>query len=928
MGSEAWKKVKTKKYSLEKGLLAAWGIPSGIMLLLFIMNGIFPFGDRSFLFSDMYHQYMPFFSEFMEKVKAGESLYYSWNVGIGSNFLALYVYYLASPLHWLAFMFPQEYLMEFMSYLVIIKIGLCGLTFCYYLRRHFNTHSVTTVLFSVFYALSGFMAAYNWNIMWLDCIWLFPLILWGLEKLVREGRPMMYCITLALSILTNYYISIMICIFLVLYFITLILTNEHFLKPIWQFTVYSLLAGGLAAVLLVPEVCAIWVTDFGAMEFPEKIESYFSILDELARHQLCISTERGLDHWPNIYCGVAVLWLVPLFAVNEKISAKRRFAMLGLAGILLISFSTNILDFIWHGLNYPDSLPARQSFIYIFLILVMCYEAFLHIRALERRTLVNCFLAAVVFLLFCEKFVEHEDFAAGIEVLTLVFLAIYGVLLYYYHGHQEREWKAVLCIVAFLVAGIETGINTFNTSVGTVSRTDYLSQLGDYQALYEYADEQTEGFLRMEKFMRKTKNDGTLAGYPTASLFSSTMNSNVANFYEKLGMRHSKVYYGFDGATGLTSALLNINYMFGDTEDAQQNEANVKTDRLYTAVAESGDITLYECNYTLPFGYVVPADYELPEIKTNEPLKLQNEIVDSLGVNSRLFTRVDVSRKEDNVVLEATANAYYYMVVSASGTARIDAIGDFGTKNFKDLKNGCVLYVGYLKKGQTVEFTNGDEGDETPNISLTAYRMNTETLQEVLDKLSEQHMEYVSYDDTHIEGYITMEEAGQVVLSVPYEAGWSVRVNEKEVETGLFGNCFMTVTLEPGEYKITMDYDPKGRKEGILLSLVSLVLLAALVVLERKRPEEETVEAAMEEAAEAAMEEAAMEEAVKETAEAAMEEAAMEEAVKETAAAAMEETVKETAEAAMEEAVEAAEAAVKEDAAKEKCRAEEEIPPK
>ena len=73
----------------------AFFVPAFIMLVLFIIRGIYPFGDRSFLFSDMYHQYMPFLSEFVHKIKAGEGLSYSYNVGIGSNFLALYVYYVA-----------------------------------------------------------------------------------------------------------------------------------------------------------------------------------------------------------------------------------------------------------------------------------------------------------------------------------------------------------------------------------------------------------------------------------------------------------------------------------------------------------------------------------------------------------------------------------------------------------------------------------------------------------------------------------------------------------------------------------------------------------------------------------------------------------------------------------------------------------------
>lgn len=101
-------------------------VPAFIMLVLFIIRGIYPFGDRSFLFSDMYHQYMPFLSEFVHKIKAGEGLFYSYNVGIGSNFLALYVYYLASPFNWLVFLLPEGLIMEFMSYLVILRIGLMG----------------------------------------------------------------------------------------------------------------------------------------------------------------------------------------------------------------------------------------------------------------------------------------------------------------------------------------------------------------------------------------------------------------------------------------------------------------------------------------------------------------------------------------------------------------------------------------------------------------------------------------------------------------------------------------------------------------------------------------------------------------------------------------------------------------------------------
>ena len=84
---------------------------------------------------DMYHQYCPFFTELMEKLKTGGSPFYSWNIGLGADFVSLYAYYLASPLNWLLILWPRGYVIEFMTVLSILKIALSGLTFTYYLRR-------------------------------------------------------------------------------------------------------------------------------------------------------------------------------------------------------------------------------------------------------------------------------------------------------------------------------------------------------------------------------------------------------------------------------------------------------------------------------------------------------------------------------------------------------------------------------------------------------------------------------------------------------------------------------------------------------------------------------------------------------------------------------------------------------------------------
>ena len=111
------------------------------------------------------------------------------------------------------------------------------------------------------------MAAYSWNIMWLDCILLFPLIMRGLERLVQEKKGLLYSIALGVSILSNYYISIMTCIFMVIYFAALLVLEAgkgkragFYLSAAVRFVLYSLAAGGLAAAVLLPEIYALQMT--------------------------------------------------------------------------------------------------------------------------------------------------------------------------------------------------------------------------------------------------------------------------------------------------------------------------------------------------------------------------------------------------------------------------------------------------------------------------------------------------------------------------------------------------------------------------------------------------------------------------------------------------------------------------------------------
>ena len=80
-------------------LALAFAIPCVAMLTVMLICEFEPFGQYAILYSDMYHQYFPFFVAFRKALLSGESLLWNWNVGLGMDYLGLIAYYLGSPLN-------------------------------------------------------------------------------------------------------------------------------------------------------------------------------------------------------------------------------------------------------------------------------------------------------------------------------------------------------------------------------------------------------------------------------------------------------------------------------------------------------------------------------------------------------------------------------------------------------------------------------------------------------------------------------------------------------------------------------------------------------------------------------------------------------------------------------------------------------------
>ena len=828
-----------KRFAQSKAFpyIAAFGLPFFICVIICIGNGVYPFGDNCILHIDMYHQYCPFFTEFLNKLQSGGSLQYSWNLGLGSDFVSLYAYYLASPLNFLILLCPKSHVIEFMTLLIILKISASGLTFFLYIRHHYKlvgkdgrmhkNQVIPAIVFSTAYALSGFVAAYSWDIMWMDCIALFPLIMIGLERLVQEKKAGLYYITLALCIFCNYYISIMICIFLVFAFVLLFFSQKKGKGgAVLRFGWYSLLAGASSAILLLPEIAVLSVSGSAEGGFPKTAEFYFNILAELGRGAAVTSVYTGNDHWPNLYAGAFSLFLVWIYVLNRRISWKEKVPRIAMLAFFLVSFAENQLDYIWHGMHFPQALPGRQSFLYSFVLLSMGFAA---VRKRKGTKIWHIAVAAIVsmMLLLLSGWYGDETVTEPVSlVITALFICVYAVtfVLTKITGKKRRLAFAQFAV---FVAVAELAINMAATGFGTTSRVAYTEKQTDYENLLKTAKEDNEetgsGFYRVEDTERKTKNDDSLYGYASATIFSSLMNLDVSHLFQSLFMEGGKNFYCYNGATPLSSSLFSVKYMLSDSA--------LEESPYRTLIGGSGSSFLYRNNYSLPLGFVMDEQAIANwTSSTADRMASLNSLTSALGAEGQMLypaTCVADANAGDTTIDIAEDGYYYADYVSCTSDTLTVNRSDGWTKQYSKTSHRYLIELGECKAGDEIHILNSN----MESIEFQVYQLNEKVVQQAFDTLNAQTMQLTDMTDRKIEGKIQVQNAGRLILSVPADEGWTLYVDGKETEIEPLADALAGVHLEKGSYTIKLCYTTPGLKvgAGISLGAVMLFLISACV---------------------------------------------------------------------------------------------------
>ena len=876
------RKLKNIKWN---PLAIAFAIPVALMLCLMIVAGCTPFGTSSMLYSDMYHQYYPFFKAFRRALLSGDSLLYSWNVGLGMDYLGLISYYLASPLNLLSVLVPESKLLGFYSLLMPVKLGFASLFFAIFLKKTFHKSDISIALFGAFYGMCAWALGFQWNMMWLDTFALLPLVALGTISLLRDKKFVLYTLTLFLSIYANYYIGFFTCIFVLLLFICYQICRctsaKRFFQDLCRIAFFSILAIAMTAVLTLPAFAALQTTQSCVNQFPNTFRlniadehTWKGLLDAMRQvagnmsGAVELNFKEGL---PNVYAGVGTIVLAFLYLLSGEVKFRDKLCCVVLLLFFNVSFIIRQLDYIWHGFHFTNMIPYRFSFLYCFVMLYMAYRAWLMRNKFKPWQTI---LAAVlsVGIMACSDARLKPEFLAFNGAFLVLYL---GTLLYgqvrgpkpkteeegerrqLKADRSRRRANARTMLAMILAAELIANLVNFGCRFSFTNASNYPKDTKYAASMVRYMVNDREDdtlFFRAETTHSQTLNDGAINGYNGISAFTSSANVKTTVFMQALGYGAKNTYnrYCYEEASPVSNLFLGIKYML-------DRDGKDKQSAYFDYIHQYGNTILYENTAYLPLAFLT--ERGLAEVDFdgwNNVFHLQNRIFsESTGVEGDVWRMVSGSALtitgEDVTVSDqsstgycsysdglANSKVYYTYTVEQDGFMCVNL--NLPKRNSISISlNGQQLYtesmslpqmlaVGDVAVGDVVEVRMTCKEKEKGTMTLTAAVLNNDRFREGYEILKASTLELTEFRNTYVAGEITCNRDGLLYASIPQNGNWTVIVDGEETEIRLVGDCMIAVELTEGMHTVEYVYRNDAFSAGWKISLVSALILLALYV--------------------------------------------------------------------------------------------------
>ncbi len=811
-----------KKTTKQKILiyLGAMLIPTAIFFVAAWINGFVPFGKEMLNSYDSFTQYSGMLLEYARLLRGGNILY-SWGAGLGFNFFSTLTYYGMSPLNLLSlFASPENYHM-FIAIMTYLRFALLGGSMCFYLS-HKEIKPLYVVLFSTIYALMGYTSTYYYNYIWIDSIIMLPLVMHGLDRLMEGKSPLFYIAALAFTIIINYYIGYMICIFSLVWFIYNLVSKNYSKEEKKRisktFFTSSVLAGFMGMIVILPSFFALMT---GKAELYNSIR-YFGISRNVFTffYSLTTGAYQATDqsYGPAlIYITIFGAILTVFYFFNKKFSKKEKIATLSVMIFFYLSFCVNFINYAWQLFQKPIWWQSRFSFTFSFFLITVAVRTLMNIEHTEFSWKPRVILATMGILAVLVGAYFKWQILFTIEPYTIIYLGFSILLMIEMFALLDKKTFLPMLII-FTFA--ELSLNTYNSLKNNFRYKSY----DDYQYVKEEVPEilkklaeENDNFYRFELTDDYTSDDGLYFGFHGINYFNSVRNIAVGDFIKNLGVTvYDRCHIELLELDPVVLSLLNIKYLYGPK----------------IPYLKSMDSKLSENPYPLGLGFMAHSDIKDVTLEKDKPAENKQKIMEALtGLSDELYRVIpteDFDRSEED----------YITVFTYSFTADRDLL-------FMPEFDGKIT-IGDTERTMGKEFLVIEEGDEVTveyrivgefeEAEVYGTTLDLENYRKYMEELGDRTMKLRTNTSatTILEGTIDSDgKYDYLFTSVEYERGMKVYVDDKEVKPDILMNALIGLPLEKGSHDIKITYIPRGLKEGVVVSIVSLG--ATVFYLQRRK---------------------------------------------------------------------------------------------
>ncbi len=420
-----------------------------------------------------------------------------------------------------------------------------------------------------------------------------------------------------------------------------------------------------------------------------------------------------------------------------------------------------------------------------------------------------------------------------------------------------------------------------NLNIGWSSYSSYADYFKKLTPVVEVVQESDKTFYRSEKTTHRCTNDNMALNIKGLSNSTSTLNQGVIDMLDYLGFYADAHWTQYLGSTVLTDSLFGIKYIYSNTTNDSNKESlaqNEFMDIFYERVTEDENYYAYKNPYAL--GIAFGADEAIKSLETtlaydynvNEGLKNPFEVLNIL-LNALLgndednfvyFFKEIALKKNTNITgtsgtvgagIEYSAtssdieNDYveFKFTVENSGPLYLFLPSGYersfnvylNDEFYVDVSNySRIVSLGYREAGEELNI-----GFRLPDGKLYffkhteyLYTLNMDEFEHAIEYLAKTNLVTTEEStDDHIFGSITTYQDNKTIMTtIPYDKGWNVFVDGKQVETySIYGDSLMAFDIEnAGEHEIEFKYMPDIYVKAGIISIVSSVIFIGLIVFE------------------------------------------------------------------------------------------------